>query len=433
MARACGHPTPFSHSELAELTELRVLGSRRVSELRACPGLRRLEIVASDLVTLDELAGLDALVSLSVLGCPVESAAALAGHAALQDVRIDFTFLQDIAPLIQIPNLRRGRFVGNPIDEVGWRDLRVAWRRSRAEGSEKLRLLEFGPDDAWEATRSLWEHEVRLSFGVLDGTRPVLVRPGVPTMDDDEVESCPADPAALMIAAGRGDRTDAIFESNHHFATSHGFSGPIDFTGHRLLGDAVEALGWVRSSRTATRDLLVQFIESFPDQVFFRDLDVPAAGPGPTAEPMPPTLTSTRGILAGALPDQDARFHLSAFAGNSPRADSLPDIWFVPRDTAYASQERRRLLHERARLFPVAEWTETARSILAVSLDNGDPAIYEFGEEDLQDAVSEGRPIADSIHRVFSSYAELLSHIDGYTLRDGTRIAALARTTDREG
>jgi hypothetical protein len=432
--RAVGHPAPFSADELAALTELRVHSAAEISELRHCPGLSVLELVACDVRTLATVPALDRLSRLHVLGCPIEGADPLAGHPVLEDLRLDFCFLQDLEPLTTIGTLRRGRFIGNPLDPASWDDVRPRWQQTRVARTNRARLLEFGPRHAWEITRLMWNHQVRLCFALMDGVRPALVRPGISQSDGALVDACHANAAGLIIATERGDTADEIFRRNSEFADSRGLARPADFSSHRAFGDAEDARSWIEPAADRDRPFLDRFIGHFPDQIFFREDAVILSAIGESAgTPVPAPIVGARSVLAGVLPDEDARFRLTGYIGTSPRVDSVPTIWYNQSLGSYSTPDRRRLFLGEAGLSPLAEWIETADSILAVRATGDDPAIYEFSEEDLDDARSEGRPFTDSVYRVFSSYAEMLAHIAGFILPDGRLITASDAGPERPG
>src|SRR5215468_333321 len=327
--RAAGHPAPFAAGELAAITELRVRGAREISELRHCPGLHDLELVACDVQTLAAVPALDRLSRLDVLGCPIEDADPLAGHPALEDLKLDFCFLRDLGPLTTIAALRRGRFIGNPLDPASWDDIRPRWLHTRAARTDRMRLLEFGPRSAWEVTRMMWEHRVRLCFALLDGVHPTLVRPGIARIDGALVDACHADAADLIIAAGADSETDEIFRLNSEFDESHGLARPADFSSHRVFGDADDARSWIEPAADSDRPFLQRFIGSFPGQVFIREDAVVAAAIGEDAGVrVPAPIASARVMLAGVLPDEDAQFRLRGYTGASPRADRVTTIWY---------------------------------------------------------------------------------------------------------
>ena len=422
MADALGHPAPFPADELAALTELRVHGASDLAELRHCPGLGFLELAGCDIRTLAAVPVLDRLSRLHVLGCPLEDADPLAGHPALEDLRLDFCFLRDLTPLTTIGTLRHGRFIGTPLAPDSWEGVRPRWQRTRTAPDDRARLLEFGPRSAWEVTRLMWEHGVRLGFALLDGARPALVRPGIAVDGGMVLDACPADAASLILATEDGADADTIFRENLEFYQARGQGRPADFASHRVFGDADEARGWLPSDDQPD---LRQFIDRFPGQVFFWEDAVVAAAVSAEAEtPVPAPVAGARAVLAGALPDEDARFRLTGYTGISPRADRGPAIWYRPSLGRYSTPDRRELFLSDAGLFPLAEAVEAGGSILAARAAGGDPAIYEFSEEDLADARSEGRPVTDSVYRVFVSYAELLAHIAAFRLPDGTVINA---------
>ncbi|MDI6104119.1 hypothetical protein QLQ12_36560 [Actinoplanes sp. NEAU-A12] len=421
--QAIGHPPPFSANELDAVAELRVLHAEELGELRHCTGLTTLELTACAIRTLDDVAGLDRLEKLRVLACPVEDAGPLAGHAALAEISLDFCFLTDLAPLTTVGGLRRGRFLGNPIEPASWHEIRPAWQRSRSGG--RLRLLEFGPAEAWEFAREAWEHDVRICCGLLDGLRPVLVRPGIPDSPGVTVEAVHGFGGAVVAAARRGESTDDIYRRNRDWAAGQGLDRPADFGSHRTLGDAEDARSWV--SGTPDAEALERFVAHFPDTVFYREDDVVhAAMAGLAGVPVPEAVAASRSVLAGILPDDRVQFRII-----EPRPTA--DVWYLPVPGAYDTDERRELIRDQAGLFPLAEWVETGHSILAARLADDDPAVYEFDEHEMTVTRRRGQPLTDSTHRVAASHADLLSRIAVYRLSDGTEMPAVLDTEGTTG
>jgi hypothetical protein len=426
VARALGHEAPFSDDELGGLRALRVVGASDVEPLAACPALEELALVGCELEDLDCVAGLSRLRRLQVLGCPVEDADAVAGCAALEELRVDFTFLEELEPFTRLPSLRRGRLLGNPWRRSCFEELRPRWLRAPSPRWGKPPIVEMGAQAQWELQLVLWQSK-RLCYALLDGARPVLVRPGVSSL----VEGAEVDVTIAIqrsVSAGaRAPDLDPEFMFNAFLEDCDPEAlRRFDFESHRVLGDRDDAEAWIAAAGDlgADGERLRAFVRRFPDAIFYREDDlVLELVEKAIGEPLPAPLARARKVLAGAFPEEAARFRLGSFSGPSPRADRLDKIWYYPKLGEAGAGERKTLL-ERARLIVVGDWLETAQSLLGVKRASTDGAIFEVSEDDLYDAQSEGKDPSEQPGRVFASYAELLGHITAFKLDDKSVITA---------
>jgi hypothetical protein len=431
LQRALGHGAPYTDDDLARVTSLRVHGAADISALRECRDLQRLELFGSDITALDDIARLPALTELQVLGCPVADVAPLARATSLVELRIDFCFVEDLAPIVDLPQLRRGRFVGNPFAPASWHEIRPRWQRTSASGTGRRPVLEFGATRTWDTTRRMWDRGIRLCFAVLDGLRSILVRPGSCRTEGIEVDATEAPSARLAMAIDEGQATDELFDEIAGYWDRKGHPRPTDFASHRVFGDGADAAEWIADAPDTERADLARFIGHFPDAVFYKETEpVFAAVSALTECAYPAALAASRAILAGAVPDERPSFQLRSFTGSSPRAERLASIWYAQNLGIYSVSDRKKLLRDQARVFPIAEWIETGRSFLVSALSETDPTVYELAEQDLLDAVLDGRPLAAEMSRVFRSHAELLANVRAWKLPDGTVIEASLENTD---
>ncbi len=193
-----------------------------------------------------------------------------------------------------------------------------------------------------------------------------------------------------------------------------------------IIGSAREAAAWIDASYLTrhSKDLLLQFVDRFPDVEFSKD---PVAGPLRALEQrdgvvLPSWFHDIRRILHFVSPRMDVRF--DDFDSYTPRADYLDEIWYSL-ETIHMGEEQRSLFVDRAHVYPIGEWEEENRSFLSVRLgDPDDMRILEFAAQDLLDNVLDGKPADVSVRPAFDSYPSLLSHVIAGRLPDGTVIEA---------
>jgi hypothetical protein len=414
LERALGHGAPFAASELASVRELTVRNASSLAALARCPALERLAVVASAIEDLAPLAGLSSLAVLHVLACPLRDASALATSTSLTELQIDFTFLEDLAPLTKISTLARGRFLGNPFTPESWERDRPSLERTAS--------VELGSRWTWDATRELWEKGFGVCYALLDNVQGVLVRPGIGAPETGGIDVTAASEHRMPL--GRRDPA-THFEKIREYCRQKGLPPITDFTSHRTFGKAREAREWIAAAPPEQRASMLAFVNHFPEATFYREDEEYFRRVGQRAGvEYPAQLAASRAVLAGAFPDEEARFYVRSL-GPSPRADRATTIpYAVSYPTIYGGAERAELFREAVRVFPIAEWRETGHSFLGAKLGPNDGAIYEFGERDLQDARSEGRDPLASVRRVFASHAELLASITKYEREGGAVVVA---------
>jgi hypothetical protein len=430
LERAVGHPSPYSEEELAGVRALRVVGAASLGELAGCSELERLEIIGSDITELGGLSTLRTLRVLHVLACPIDDARGLRGLDRLEELRLDFAFLEDAGPIFELPALRRARLLGNPWNPESWRRLREHGLSTSPGAAAPRPIFELGAEIEFylELSRRLRALGLKLCFGALDIRREVLVRPGRARLPGHECDWTLTDSSALWIEAEEGSTTDALFEAIHGAYAARGENQDFDFESHREFGDRDDARRWIADEDDAgRRALLLRFVDRFPGAVFFREDDVfQAMVERYGGISLPAGYRNARMVLAGAFPERAAEYRVDRFEGSSPRMTSLAEheIWYRPNLESYDSDEGP-VIRDTVRVYPFALWPVQKRSVLAVSLDNPEDVIYEYGEADIFDTLRLGQPAKASLYRVYSSYAALLAHIAAFKFPDGTVVEAL--------
>lgn len=436
LERAIGHIGPYSESELAGVRTLRIVGAQTLHDLTACAGLEDLAVVGSSVTDLAALSGMTQLRVLSLLACPLTSAEGLVGLDRLEELRVDFAFLEDVSPLFTLPSLRRARVLGNPWSDASWQRLQQHALPAPGRTTAARPIFELGVEDEirLRTTRRLREFGLDLCFGALDSFRTVLVRPGKAQVAGLECDWTVADTADAWLAAKDQWTTDSLFGRIRDFYTARGDNADFDFESHRELGDRDDALRWVAAeTEPARRRDLERFVARFPGAVFFREDDAfHAMAERLGAVSLPASYRRARSLLAGAFPEPAAEYRVDRFEGRSAAATNLdPDsVWFSPQLANYHGDEGP-TIRDVARLYPFAVWAPRKFSILAVSLDGDHPDIREYRETAIFEELRASNPPDGVVYSVYSSYAELLGHIIAFKLADGTVVEAAGDATGR--
>jgi hypothetical protein len=427
LAQAIGRPLPFTAAECQELTgPLFLQHATSLADLRHCPNLRHLELFACDAADLQPVAALKQLETLRVRCSAVEDMAPLTGCEQLTKLEVSFTFVQELSPLLSLPRLRRGVFLGNPWTAENYHSQRP--KLLRRENGKEL-LLEFSGENEWQLARKLWERGMRLAFAGLDGTRRVLVRPGVPhytqaacdfIRDEEftaeallfELKQRP-EPAVLM---------DALFNNALTEEERNNPGRTFDFGSHRTLGHAAEARQWVeRAGLAAERQAtLMRFIGRFPTMTFYREDDTVVQGiEAMTSAGLPGWFGEWRKTLAGVMPNHRALVEFDA--GTVKQLGG--DFRFELNQFRVHWDGRERFAQAGERIVPFTIATSPdAQSLLAVNLaDERDEHIYTYNVESLNESFYRegGRTLSDALRVVFTSYADLFDHVSIVTLPGG--------------
>jgi hypothetical protein len=274
LAAALGHAPPFSASELA--------------------AVERLSIEAGELATLDVVADLPALRSLRVVGCPIVDIGALARTPELQHLELLFTYVDDLAPVLDLAHLRSARVLGAPLSQRCFDD-----QRPRLVWGSNQRAVELGTRDDWTRSRTAWTAGIRTLAAVFDGVRPICMRPGATAVP------LAGSPYTLSLSAQMAVSDDQLHAELVRATPER--PELLDLAPHRTFGDAAAARSWIAAAAGALgpqADALRAFVARFPDAVFFReDALVHDAWAYADGRPLPPAVAQVRRVVAGAWAD----------------------------------------------------------------------------------------------------------------------------------
>ncbi|MFF3092042.1 hypothetical protein [Streptomyces cyaneofuscatus] len=172
-----GNQGSWKRSHLETVVALSVDHARDLSGLSACPNLEVLLLIGCEISTLRDIDGLDSLVSLTVKDSELKHLAGVQ-RWDLFSLRVQRNLIEDLAPLTELPSLKRIDVTGNPIS-----------RRSRVEVIPELASrgidVTASPEREWQITLRL--HAAGLPFSYYRtsaGCR--LGRPGLTFSDEPE-------------------------------------------------------------------------------------------------------------------------------------------------------------------------------------------------------------------------------------------------------
>lgn len=437
LARALGHPPPFSESECATLEgPLTLQHASDLSELRHCTRLRHLEIFASDVQDLSPLADLKALRHLTVVATPLEALAPLRALPDLEHLTLNFTHVRDVSPLVAMPALRRLELQGNPLTEESHELLTTQLSSAPAPKTGSPPRLLMPSREGWEITRQLWERGMTAGLARIDFRSWFLVRAGVPRLTPGPCDAVIQMPLLVKQAlAGNPSLTlDGLFQqSTQHLAEPPRTEG-AQLRSRRPWGSSTEAASWVHASTLdeATKAELLQFIAHFPTLTFYRETpEFRAEVEAASKVQLPAWLRELRQTLAWLVPDQEerevmVRFRHFDFPKNT--TTEAGSRWYSIVPGRYSGKEQRRRL-EQMHLMNVGISDDSLWSQLLIRVDTQeDRSIYDFAEEMFRDLQAEGRDTSGTLGRVFSSYTSMLAAIDAVRVRQEEPILAVQTT-----
>jgi hypothetical protein len=424
---ALRHPAPFTSEECQVLVgPLLISHARDLSLVRYCSSLQHLEIFASDIEDLNVLMDTPQLTTVRVVCSSLYNIEALATCHRLESVELVLTYIEDLGPLMALPNLRRGVLLGNPWTPESYHDLRPRLLNAPTETWQKPPVIDFSNEREWRLTRTLRERELQACFAYID-TRPVLVRPGIPTMPNADCDflNLPLGFVEIEIQAS-GFTIQELFRKYLGERVSTSTHRSFDFRSHYTLGTQEDAEAWISNSSLAvpTKDALFHFVHRFPTLTFYQEdtlfLDRQEESLNIS---LPPWLREIRQVLAFVLPHNHVELQFDSFDHWSNHSENLDSIWYTFGLIGDSNPEQHFVIDEHRRLFPIGEWLQTGYSTLAIDIENPeDQRVYEY---DQQDKRSEGELEPGAARVVFDTYANLIGHIVSIRLENGEVIRAV--------
>lgn len=325
--------------------------------------------------------------------------------SSVESLELNFTFIEDLSPLLQMEGLRRLRLFGNPLSPV-------AYNEQLSELRRRIAIVETSTPIEWELARRVWDAGLRLSYGRTPRRTMMLVEPG-----DGYVRQVDLSPHTCADTLSHG--ADALWAA--------GWADPAILPDEELYlcpyetGTVDDAREWLLAAALQPEELVgyTRLLDRFPDQLFYRDHSV-ALDRFETRHGIrvPPWLRRARvEALAGVAP-QRARLKV--------RFDDMPDPYEVG---LLGSDNDDNALVERdvCGVLPVGQMVSDSsrESALAVRLtEEADTRVFEYaGAEGLAERIRTGYQ-PDALRRpVFASWASLLGSISSIEL-DGHQIVA---------
>jgi hypothetical protein len=411
LERVLGHSPPFSDAECGKLERLTLEGATRLDALEKFKGLRELNLHGCALTGLEPVTRLERITTLRIVACPVADLTPLTQLKHLAELAVDFGFVEDLKPLLNLGAIHRIRLLGCPLSVESY-DVVAPQLLGRASPSTgRPPVLQLSRRSEWQVQLKLWERGVRLCFSSVDRFLPILVEPGL-----SWTRASYASQGGIAQSVERPDASTASLARAWLKADRHVRPGAL--ISQREVGDAEDAMGWVKGSDLPNEDQesLARFIRAFGSLTFYRDLDRFLAEEANIAEvELPSWFRSVRKTLAFVLPGEPLRVRLGRFdQAGSRRSDLVTGFAFRFSGAGYDDPEREEYIRGSG-LFPLAQEDEL-QSSLAIRLSESDSQIYEYNEEFLVSEVRRARKRADDQARLpadvaFGSYASMLANV----------------------
>lgn len=170
LARAIGHPAPFTREELASIGRLQIRRAKCVSGAHACTSLRTVILAGCDSIDLSELGQLKHLDTLFVSDSAVRELAPIE-PLQLATCNIPRNAITDLEPLLNIPRLVFVNVIGNPLSWLSYAEIIPQLKARNVE-------VEMSGELEWRITARLHGSGVPIScYKTPDAYR--LCRPGL--------------------------------------------------------------------------------------------------------------------------------------------------------------------------------------------------------------------------------------------------------------
>jgi hypothetical protein len=235
-----------------------------------------------------------------------------------------------------------------------------------------------------------------------------LVHPGLPTLTKNTYDALRLPWRTIEQALDANLTLEQVFEQHADRAEAPDLTKLVR---QRRFGKADVVAQWIADSWLPADEkaALTRFVQRFPTIEFFRadvsviDSIVPRITPAIPAHYRRMTTVLEGWISVAVTPG--ARF--DQFQGWSPRGARASTMTYLLQVMGHGGDVRGPMLAEG--FMVIGQSLDSPLSMLAMRRD--DPAIYEYAEEDILDAISEKRDITTSIRSIFPSYWTMLDHI----------------------
>jgi len=169
LARAIGHPAPFTREEMGSIDRVQIRRAKSISGVHVCDSLRTIILAGCDSINLGELSGLKDLDTLFVSDSAVRELTPIE-PLQLATCNIPRNMITDLTPLLNIPRLVFVNVIGNPLSQLSYEEVIP---QLKGRGIE----VEMSGELEWRITTRLHRSGVPIScYKAPDSYR--LCRPG---------------------------------------------------------------------------------------------------------------------------------------------------------------------------------------------------------------------------------------------------------------
>jgi hypothetical protein len=417
-----GQATP---EECGLITDpLYIRGARDLEGIEHFTNVESVELLGCDLGALDAFTTMPKLRMLRVLCTSVTDISALRRCERLVEVELNFTLVEDISPLLEVPNLHWVRLFGNPLSIDSYDRVLPRLQERVVDAWRKPPIVEVSPRKEWQIARKIKDARLAIAFGSVprSGTYSI-VRPGVGG------EGRPVD----FLQAGFDFMEKTLAEDPkfaehamfHKFFTQDWVDQSLSrFRAQWLAGNHRDAYEWVDANvkEESQRSGYFNFISRFNRELFFVETAERLAGLEAVHKVQFPEWWKRlrHWVLAGVRPHESSvQLRFNAFESESiTRKQGVYKVGWL----GYYNPGDRALFLDRCGMFPIgdiASQRDLGNSMLAINVRQpDDPRIYEFWPRSLYHAVDEGRNPMELIMPVFSSCATMLSYVAAIIVGD---------------
>jgi hypothetical protein len=424
-----GQATP---EECALITEpLRISGASDLTGIEQFANVDAVELLGCDLAALDDIAKMPKLRTLRVLCTSLRDLAALRRCETLVELELNYTLVEDLSPLLELPSLHWLRLFGNPLSRDSYDELLPKIAQRVMALWRKPPIVEVSPRSEWEVARKIRDAGLPIAFGALPRTGVVnIVKPG--RGGEGRVVDFLEAGFEFVDKVVREDPKFADHDMFHDFSKQDWVDpSPSRFRVQWLAGNHRDAYDWVDKSVTdgGDREAFFKFISRFNRELFYVDsAEAVVAHEKTHRVQLPEWFKSLRHrTLAGVRPsERKVLFRFGSFESESiTRKEGLYRIGLC----GYYNPEDRSVFLDRCGMFPVGDIAtprDLGNSMLAINLRKPDDRrIYEFWPRSLYNAMEEGANPSELIVPVFSNWSSLLLHVTEIVVGDEVVPAAL--------
>lgn len=408
-----GHSNPFSQKECLSIRTLKVSYARHYEDLNHLPNIEHLELFACDIYNLLFLNKLQNLKKLIILCTPISNVSPILQCQNLEYIDISFTSVEEVACLLEIPSLKKGRFVGNPLNEKS----DTIFRNLPSEQG----VFELSALKDWQFCTQIRSLGLEMNYSGFGSSKHFLVKPGIPEYTNGncdflsnkeykvefllyelkQLQSTKISPSIIFNILDQDERN-----SSERF---------LSLYTRRKIGTARDAFNWIHNSPVSQieKSNFVKFVDKYSKLLFFSEEKTLLDNLADTHQvKLPNWFKTARSTLTFVQPNHDVSFQL-----NYDLDSSFENVWFQLGSNYSEELLLSTSLATKFKPFIFAS-SLSSNIVLAIDTQNNDNAIYVFDLNDMGENQEESN--IDSISPIFGFYSELLSQIEAIRLPDGT-------------